>query len=137
MDLQEIEINLGFEITKAVLKEAKRKSDLNGIDLYIAFIPSKVRVFYDYLVDRNYKLPDDYHLLVEHEYNLIKEFSAFFNEIDLGFVDVQPQVVQALQNTGSVYPINRDKHPLEVGYRAYAQSIHERFFARDAINQIR
>ena len=80
MDMDQENITLGFEITKDIIADVKRKSDLNDIRFSIALRPSKERVFFDYLIDKGYQLPGDYHELVENEKKLVNQFLHLFEE---------------------------------------------------------
>jgi hypothetical protein len=131
-DLNQADVFLAVEITRDIFKDMKKKTDLNGIDFSVIFIPSKERSFFDYLVERGYQLPSKYYKLVSNEDNLVNKYSAFFREINIKFVDAKPYVVKELYRSGSVYPYADDGHPLEVGYKAYAQAVYDNIFARDA-----
>lgn len=124
-DLAQPGIALSFEITKVILLEAKRKADVNNIQFSIVFIPSKENVFYDYLIEKGYKLPNDYHKLIENERTLVDKFSVFLREIGVRYVDARPYVVQELNKSGNVYQTSYDGHPTKIGYEAYAKAVYD------------
>jgi lysophospholipase L1-like esterase len=124
-DLTKTRIALSFEITKAILLEAKRKADSNNIKFSIVFIPSKENVFFDYLIEKGYKLPIDYYTLISNERTLVEQFSAFLRGIGVEYVDARPYVVQELNKSGNVYRREDDGHPVKTGYNAYAKAVYE------------
>lgn len=127
MNMNRQEISLAFDIAKQVIKEAKQKSDENNISLNVLFIPSKERVFYNYLINKKYELPKSYHNLVKSEQLLVDRFSSLLKEMKIKFVDVQPYMVHEIHKSGSVYSYGKDGHPLKIGYRVYAQAAYENF----------
>lgn len=122
MDMERESISIGFEITKDVLKDTKRKADLNGIEFGVVFIPSKERVFYDYLTEKGYQLSTDYNDLIDNETTLVAKFSCFFNELGIKFVEAKPYVLRELYSSKGVYRPTDDGHPLEIGYKAYGKA---------------
>ena len=122
MDLTRRSISLGFEITRDILEEAKRKSDAHGIQFCILFIPSKERVFFDYLIEKGYQLPADYYQLVDRENSLVDSLSSLAERLSINYVDAKPFVLQALHKSREVYPFMDNGHPLAIGYEAYAKA---------------
>lgn len=125
MDLKMQNIQTAFEIAKKLLIEMKTKADQNHIVFSVLFIPSKENVYYEYLLNSNYKLPNEFHLLVKNERNLLKEFSIFFNETGIKWADARPYVVNTLYGKDKVYKITLDDHPLAPGYQAYSKAAYE------------
>ncbi len=125
MDLKRRRISLGFEITKDIVEDFKRRADLNGIDFGVVFIPSKERAFFDYLMEKGYKLPPDYPELVDNENKLVDKFSRFFEGLGIKYVDAKPYVLRELYGSGNVYSSTDDGHPVETGYKAYAEAAYD------------
>jgi hypothetical protein len=125
MDLKKQNTRTAFEIAKKLFIEMKNKADQNNIILSVLVIPSKENVYYDYLLNRDYKLPSEFHLLVKNERNLLDEFSRFFKETGIKWTDARPYVVNALHGQDKVYKITLDNHPLAIGYQAYAKAVYE------------
>lgn len=128
MDLERNAISLGLDIFETFIKDAKVKSDLNDIVLSILIIPSKERVYYGYLTQQGYQLPDNYHQLVDNENGLIDRFSLMFDELGINYVDAMPYVLRELDSTKHVYPNTGDGHPLAPGYKAYVEAVYETLF---------
>jgi len=120
MDLERESIHLGFEITKDILKVFNRKANLDNIEFSVVIIPSKERVFFDYLTERGYQLPNNYSEMVDNEIKLVDMFSYFFNEQGIKFVDAKPYVEQQIYKSKPVYPPSSNGHPVGIGYHAYA-----------------
>lgn len=125
MDLGKERIALGFQITKDIIRDMKTKADENGVDFSVVFIPSKERVFFDYLIGKGYELPPDYYQLVDNENALVKEFSAYFSGLGIDYADAGPYVLSELYVSGPDYPQSDDGHPIGNGYRAYARAAYE------------
>ncbi len=125
-DLTKEDISLSFEITKKIIKNATERSKLNDIHFGVVFIPSKERVFFDYLTKKGRQLPKNYHKLIFNENTLVDRYSSFFEKIEIKFVDAKPYVEKELYKSGAVYPYTGDDHPLEIGYKAYAQAVYEK-----------
>jgi hypothetical protein len=125
MDLKRKNIQTAFQITKKLFMEMKSKADKNDVGLSVLIIPSKENVYYDYLLNSNYKLPSEFHQLVNNERNLLKEFSRFFDEAGVKWIDARPYVVKTLYGQDKVYKITLDDHPLAPGYQAYAKAVYE------------
>lgn len=122
-------ILLGLNISKIVFKELRRKSDINNVKFSVAFIPSKENVYYKYLLDLGYELPQDYHQLVDNERYLVNEFSKLLNQIDVMYINVLPHLENELTTNGNIYQNNYDGHPTKFGYYIYAKSIFENIIA--------
>ncbi len=125
IDLKKQNIQTAFEIAKKLLVEMKNKADQNNIAFSVLCIPSKENVYYEYLLNSHYNLPDDFHLLIENERNLLNEFSKFFNNTGIEWTDARPYVVNKLNEQAKVYKITLDDHPLAPGYQAYAEAVYK------------
>jgi len=120
MDLDRERIRFGFEITKDIIEDMNREANLDNTEFSVVIIPSKERVFFDYLTQRGYQLPNEYNELVDNEINLVNMFSHFFNEQGIKFVDAKPYVEQQIYKSKPVYLSSDNGHPLGIGYNAYA-----------------
>jgi len=124
-DSKRDEISLSWKIMKEIIKKAKEKAWSGGVGLGVIFIPSKERVFYDYLKENGYQLPGAYDKVVDNEKHLVNQCSSFLEELGLKFVDAEPYLKKELYESGNVYPYPDDGHPLEAGYKAYAQAAYD------------
>jgi len=122
MDLKSPHIQMGVDVLKGVLAETKNITDSRNISIGVLLIPSKGRVLYDYLAASDYDLPVRYLSLVNNEDALKRRIAVFLNESEIRFVDVLKDMQRALSKNGPIYPASYDGHPIEAGYRVYAQS---------------
>jgi lysophospholipase L1-like esterase len=125
MDLSRERIALGLAVTEDLLREMKKRADAEGIEFSVVLIPSKEVVFFDYLKEKGYKLPDDYTGLVENENNLVAGLSRFFKSEGIRFADARQYIEKELYTSSDVYSKTDDGHPLEAGYNAYARAVYE------------
>lgn len=123
MDMERKRIRLGFKITKDILEDSNRKANLNNTEFGVVFIPSKERVFFDYLTEKGYQLPADYNELVDNEVKLIEMFSNSFKEQGIKFVDAKPYVEELIYKSKPLYPLSDNGHPFAIGYNAYARAV--------------
>ena len=124
MNMSHDKILKGFEILKRTIEIAKRKTDSKNIDLIIGIIPSKERVYYDYIINKGYKLPNDYHELVKYENSLVNKLVTFFNDLNIKNVDIGPKMSDSI-NRKNIYLNSDNGHPNANGYNIYANSILE------------
>ncbi len=123
MDMERERIRLGFKITKNIIENSNRKANLNNTEFGVVFIPSKERVFFDYLTKRGYQLPADYNELVDNEVKLIEMFSNSFKEQGIKFVDAKPYVEEQIYKSKPLYPLSDNGHPFAIGHNAYARAV--------------
>jgi len=131
MDLSRKRISLGYDVTRYILEEAKRKCDANNIQFSVVFIPSKVRAYLNYLQYKGGQLHDSYYKLVANEMILLDRFSAVLDKLSVKYVDAGPYVSRKLINASAVYMYSSDDHPLTPGYTAYAEAVYENLLVRD------
>ncbi len=131
MDLEQERISLGFEVTKRIIEDIKSKADSSGIEFSVVFIPSKERVYYDFLNEKDYKLPTNYDELIDNEIELLNKFAYFFKDHGIKFIDANPYVKQKLYKSKNVYTPSDNGHPLEIGYKAYAEAVFDCIFTEN------
>jgi hypothetical protein len=122
MNLNKPHIQMAYEFREECLTEAKKNTELNNIRFGVLFIPSKERVFYKYLMQMDYRVPKVYKELVAFEDALKENISLFLENTGISFIDVLPDMENALLEYGQIYPIKDDGHPNEIGYQIYAES---------------
>lgn len=122
MDMNSPHIQMAYEEFKKFFLEAKKKTELNNIHFGVLFLPSKARVFYEYLKQRDYCLSKDYEDLKNNEDKLKVMNSEFLKNIGILFIDVLPDMENALLKYGDIYPAWDDGHPLLFGYEVYAEN---------------
>ena len=122
MDMNSPHIQMAYEEFKKFFLESKKNTTLNNIHFGVLFIPSKARVFYEYLKQRDYCLSEDYEDLKNNEDKLKVMTSVFLKKIGLPFIDVLPDMENALLKHGDIYPARDDGHPILTGYEVYAEN---------------
>lgn len=124
-NIKKEEINSSFELTKEIMKKAKKKCDKNNIVFSVLFVPSEENAFYNYLLEKGYGLPTAYHNLVSNERYLVDQLSSFFKKEGIKYVDALPYVTKDIYEKGYVYSCTHNGHPLKIGYTAYAKAVYE------------
>jgi hypothetical protein len=107
---------------KEFMLEAKKKTESNNIHFGVLFIPSKERVFYEYLKQTGHSVPEEYEDLVENEDELKGMTSVFLENTGIPFVDVLPGMENALLKHGDIYPAWYDGHTIGIGYEVFAEN---------------
>ena len=113
---------MAYEVLKKFFLESKKKTTLNNIHFGVLFIPSEERVLYEYLRQRDYCLPEGYEDLIKNEDELKAMTSVFLKNIGIPFIDVLPDMENALLKHGNIYPAFDDGHPILIGYEVYAEN---------------
>jgi hypothetical protein len=122
MDMNSPHIQMGYEIMKEFFLESKKNTELNNIHFGVLFIPSKERVFYEYLKQTGHYIPEEYEELVDNEDELKGMTSVFLKNIGIPFIDVLPDMEKALLKHGDIYPAWDDGHTILVGYKVFAET---------------
>lgn len=122
MDMNSPHIQMGYEVLKEFFFEAKKNTELSNIHFGVLFIPSKERVFYEYLKQRDHYLPEEYEDLVDNEDELKGMTSVFLENIGTPFIDVLPGMEKALLTHGDIYPAWDDGHTILIGYKVFAEN---------------
>jgi hypothetical protein len=122
MDMNNPHIQMGDEVLKEFFLEAQKNTELNNIHFGVLFIPSKERVFYEYLKQTGHSVPEEYEDLVDNEDELKGMTSVFLKNIDIPFVDVLPGMENALLKQGNIYPAWDDGHTISIGYEVFAEN---------------
>ena len=111
-----------MELTRRILARMKKKADKNGALFSVLIIPSREYVFYDYLVEKGYDLPDSYDDLARNEEKITSELIEFLDEAGIKHASAYPGLVSLIKTTGGVYPDTDNGHPLLSGYKVYADT---------------
>ncbi len=122
MDMNSPHIQMGYEVLKGFFLESKKNTALNNIRFGVLFIPSKERVFYEYLKQTGRYLPEEYEDLVDNEDELKRLTSAFLENTGIPFIDVLPDMEKALLKHGDIYPAWDDGHTISIGYEVFAEN---------------
>ena len=111
-----------YEVLKKFLLEAKNNTELNNMRFGVLLIPSKERVLYNYLTQMGYNVPKEYKKLVNNEDELKENISLVLENTKISFIDILPDMENAILEYGNIYPVSYDGHPIEIGYQIYADN---------------
>lgn len=129
MDLGQPEISNSLAITKVVFSKMNARAREHGAQLVMLLIPSKEYVLEAYLRERREAVPKVLTKSANHEAALSANMMQWFREADIPYVDAKAAVLGVTLNQGDVYTPDSDGHPVAPGYKAYAQALHDGFFA--------
>ena len=122
MDMNRPHIQMAYEVMKEFFLESKKNTELNNIRFGVLFIPSKERVYYKYLKQMGHYVPEEYEELVENEDELKGKASLFLENTGIAFIDVLPDMENALLKYGDLYPAWDDGHAIKIGYKIFAEN---------------
>lgn len=122
MDVNEPQIKMAYEVLKHIFLKANKNFETNNIRFGILFIPSKERVFYQYLMQRGYDLPIEYKELVDNEDELKANITRFLSEAGIPSIDILQDMENALLKYENIYLPSDNGHPIENGYQIYAEN---------------
>lgn len=110
------------DLAKFFYKNIKEKAQ--GRNLVVVFIPDKTELFYDFLISKGYKLPDDYHKFVSFERTLTKELSDYLDAIGVPHINALPFMENKINKDSNppVYTNDLNGHPTKTGYAAIAET---------------
>jgi hypothetical protein len=138
MDMNNPHIQMGDEVLKEFFLEAQKNTELNNIHFGVLFIPSKERVFYEYLKQRDHYVPKEYEDLVDNEDELKGLTSVFLKNTGIPFIDVLPDMEKALLKHGDIYPAWDDGHTILIGYKVFAENafnLYQQIFSSTGSNE--
>jgi lysophospholipase L1-like esterase len=130
-DLARPEVAAGFSVARAFFAAARERTAAAGARLAVVLVPSKERVH----ARRLAALPDRpaaFDDAVRSEGALVAATADMLGELGVPFVDALPWLERALDERGPLYPLRRDDHPFEPGYRAIAEAAAELLTRLDA-----
>jgi hypothetical protein len=125
MDTANPDIAMAVDLTKEFLKKAKAKTEAGNIRLVVLLIPSRETVYYQYLLDKDYQLPEGYHRMVRCEQHVVDEVRQYCESLGILQVNARPGLEEALRTCGHLYPVCDNGHPRETGYAIYAKTVYD------------
>ena len=108
-----------------MFEDASRALADKSIELAVLIIPSKERVIQAWAAQREAPRDDEFDSIVASEQRLTTEFTSFFSDAGIAYIDALPDVVAALDaalKEGERFYRLNDGHPYAAGYAAYAKS---------------
>jgi lysophospholipase L1-like esterase len=123
LDLDDPKIQEGLRLTQLLLGDMHERCRAAGIRFVVALIPTKERVFADYLVrQEDPAIREVIARLLESEDRARAAIATFLAERGAEVVDVVP-ALQAVAGEARIYPRHTEGHPNEHGYRVIAETI--------------
>ncbi len=112
-----------YQFSKKLFEEMNERSEKALVKFGVVFLPSKEVVFYDYMVERGYELPQDLHDTVKNELEMKRGLIEFFDSKNIRYVDATPYMIDLIHDPGNIYPDWADCHPLAAGQAGYAHAV--------------
>jgi lysophospholipase L1-like esterase len=125
LDLQARGVQEGLRISKLALTGLRAEADRQGVKLLVMLIPTKERVYCDYLTKSGDTLPGSFTQLCGAEDRVKAELVRHMGDGGIAFVDVLPPLQERVARHEQIYPANADGHPLALGYGAMARAVAE------------
>jgi lysophospholipase L1-like esterase len=122
MDLDKPDIRQAYSVLQNFLLSANRTSRQHGIRFGVLLIPSQERVLHGYLQAHGRAPNAGYARAVANEDRLRHRLVTFMESTGVAYMDVLPWLENALHQSGPLYAIKDDGHPVAAGYRNYADA---------------
>lgn len=124
LNLERPKVRSGLELTKEYLGRLRELADESGLKLLVIVIPTKIRVFEDWLTPEMKK--DDLLLrLLRDEARIHAELTRAMDRLGLAYVDPL-SALRAGVKVEQLYLRNQDGHPNGNGYRVIAEAVADR-----------
>ncbi|MDO8577770.1 MAG: SGNH/GDSL hydrolase family protein, partial [Dehalococcoidales bacterium] len=123
MDVNKATMREGLRLTKeALLRMNKHLVDQNR-GFLVLMIPTKERVYCDYIAKQGHEVPRTYSYLCAVETKVKEELSSFLEQSGIKYVDSIDALQKKVVEHEKIYKQNDDGHPLAAGYGAIAQAV--------------
>jgi len=93
------------------------------VKLLVVLIPTKERVYCDYLRKSGDTLPGSFMPLCGAEDQVKADLTKHLADGGIAFVDVLRPLQERVARHEQIYPTNADGHPLAAGYGAMARAV--------------
>ena len=123
LDLTRRGVQEGLRITKQSFDEMRDATARLGIQLLVVLIPTKERVYCDYLKQSKDATPATYLRLCAAEDEVKQDLVGYLSSSGIYFVDVTEPLRQQVSKHIPLYPTDGDAHPTASGYGVIARSI--------------
>lgn len=124
-DLERPGIAEGFDAARGFFADGRRRAAAGEAGFGVLLIPSKAAVYAHRLAAEGSGRPEAFDVAVRSERALVDALTAALTEHDVPWVDALPWLERSLDEVGRIYPLRRDDHPFEPGYRALAEAAHQ------------
>lgn len=124
VDLEHPQTREGWRITQDRLRAAKSALDSAGVPLVVVLLPTKEKIYLEYMRIRQERIPDALAAYQSKEDEVFGALIEFCKATALRCVSVLQPMVDALGRGIRVYDETIDGHPQAPGYRVIAQHLH-------------
>ena len=83
----------------------------------------------------DYGLPKEYEKLVENEDELKVNISLLLENTGIPYIDILPDMENELLKYRNLYPARDNGHPIEIGYKIYAENAFKLISSEHSIAQ--
>lgn len=126
LDLSDVRVQQGLRVSVAAFARMKVDADSAGADLLVAMIPSKVRVYAEYVESKpTLNHADIIDEIIGNERRIHAYMVAAFDSLGIDWVDTAPALAAAARTT-VIYPPDSNGHPNAAGYEVIARTIADR-----------
>ncbi len=133
-DLRNPETQEGWRITQDRLLATQKICANARVPLVILFIPTKERVYLEYMDSRNEPFPDAFSDLEAQEDGTFAALEMFCSRNDIGYTFVLQVMVDAVKRGIQIYDVGMDDHPTAPGYRLIAEHVHRYLIERSLLS---
>lgn len=114
-----------------LFRRMKEKAVQSGVQMFVVLVPSKESVLAEFVSEDTKDSIESYRALLYNENLINTKINDELTALGIPVVDASDDVRKALHGAGQqVYPKDWDGHPLEGGYKAYAQAVYEGFWRK-------
>jgi lysophospholipase L1-like esterase len=124
VDLQNPETQEGWRITQGRYLAIKNACGKSRIPYLVLLIPTKEKVYLEFMKSRNEKIPDAFSVYRAKEDEAMATVEDFFRRNGIPYTSALPAMVDALTRGIKIYDVSIDGHPLAPGYRVIAEYVH-------------
>jgi len=135
VDLESPQANEGWRISKDRLRIMKNMFDDAGVRFAILVIPTKEKVYLEYMKTRGEDAPAEFETYDKKETELLEEINSFCSEEGLVCFSALEPMVSAMGSGIVVYGTTMDGHPKAAGYRVIAEGLFKDLSVRGLLLQ--
>lgn len=124
LNLADPQTKEGWRITQGRLLEIKKKFDDAGIPLVILILPTKEKIYLEYIKASGRPIPDPFTTYAANEIELLTTVEKFCQDNGFRCVEILPDMVKAMQSGTMLYLSDPDGHPQASGYRVIGEALY-------------
>lgn len=125
LDLQNPRTKEGWRITQGRFQAIKQAYEKARVPFLVLLIPTKEKVYLDFMKSRQEKIPDEFSAYREKEDAAMAAVEEFLRDRGIRHASALPAMIDALARGIRIYDETIDGHPQAPGYRVIAQCVHQ------------